>query len=222
MRSQGRVFERLARRIGQRFSPEAIFAAFYRMNVWFDSESRSGPGSTIAITRVIREELPRMVRQLGICRMLDIPCGDFHWMREVELEIDSYIGADIVSGLIRDNERRYANDTRRFLKLDVTCDELPQVDLVLCRDCLVHLPERRVLQAIENIKRSGSTYLLTTTFPLLGRNEDIAIPGQWRMLNLQIAPYHFPVPLELIDEKNTWKPQLYPAKSLGLWRIADL
>ncbi|MGH0033945.1 MAG: class I SAM-dependent methyltransferase [Myxococcota bacterium] len=217
-----RPWGRMLRRLFERVPLETVFATFYRLNFWFNAESRSGPGSTMAITRVIRGELPRLARELGVRRLLDIPCGDFHWMKEVPLELDAYIGADVVGGMVEENQRRWGDDVHRFARLDVTRDELPRVDLVLCRDCLVHLPERSVLAAIENIKRSGSTHLLTTTFPLLEENSDIPVPGLWRMINLERPPYDLPPPLELIDEGNTWKPHLYPQKSLGLWRIADL
>jgi hypothetical protein len=53
-------------------------------------------------------------------------------------------------------------------------------------------------------------------------NKDVAIAGQWRPLNLQIAPFNFPRPLRLIDEQNTWKANRYPGKSLGLWRVQDI
>ena len=187
--------------ISRRLIMQAVFTAFYRKNIWFNAESRSGPGSTLSITEPIRAELPALLKELGVRRLLDIPCGDFHWMEGLRLEIDSYIGADIVSDMVDINARRHGSDVRHFRRLDITCDELPRADLVLCRDCLVHLPEEYVWRALEHIKRSGPTYLLTTTFPSRDRNTDIAFPGQWRPLNLQIAPYGFPAPLRLIDEK---------------------
>lgn len=205
-----------------RFIMRAVFTAFYRKNMWFNAESRSGPGSTLEITQPIRTELPALVGQLGVRRLLDIPCGDFHWMKGLDLDIDSYIGADLVSDLVDANTRRHGNSVRRFLRLDVTCDALPKADLVLCRDCLVHLPERYVWRAIDGIRRSGATYLLTTTFPSHERNRDIAFPGQWRPLNLEADPYGFPAPLRLLDEGNTWKADRHPGKSLGLWRTRDL
>jgi SAM-dependent methyltransferase len=216
------LLARIKSSIVRQFTMETIFTTFYRKNVWFNTESRSGPGSTLAITEAIRRELPELVRQLDVRRLLDIPCGDFHWMKEVDLDLDRYIGADIVSEMVQQNNRRYADELRSFLKLDITQDPVPQVDLVFCRDCLVHLPEKRVWQALENIERSGSTYLLTTTFPRQTKNKDVMFVGQWRPLNLQVAPFNFPEPLRLIDEKNTWKADRYPDKSLGLWRVADL
>jgi SAM-dependent methyltransferase len=213
---------RWTKSIRQWFTLETIFTAFYRRNMWFDAESRSGPGSTLEITETIRRELPELVRELGIRRLLDIPCGDFHWMKEVDLGVDTYFGADIVAKMVEENNRLHADGVRSFLKLDITRDPLPQADLVFCRDCLVHLPETCVRQALENIRRSGANYLLTTTFPLQTRNKDVTFAGQWRPLNLQIAPFHFPAPLRLIDEHNTWKSDRYPGKSLGLWRVQDI
>jgi hypothetical protein len=216
------LLARIKSTILRQFTMEAIFTTFYRKNIWFDSESRSGPGSTLEITKNIRRELPTMVRQLGVRRLLDVPCGDFHWMKEVDLGVETYIGGDIVSEMVDRNNRLYADQARSFLKLDITQDPLPRTDLVFCRDCLVHLPEKCVWQALANIRRSGATYLLTTTFPRQTQNKNVAVAGQWRPLNLQIAPFNFSEPLALIDEQNTWKADRYPDKSLGLWRVADI
>lgn len=36
----------------------------------------------------------------GVRSVLDIPCGDFFWFKEIKLDLDSYIGGDIVAPLI--------------------------------------------------------------------------------------------------------------------------
>jgi hypothetical protein len=46
---------------------------------------------------------------------------------------------------------------------DLTRDPLPKVDLVLCRDCLVHLSFDDIYESLDNLRRSGSMLLLTTT-----------------------------------------------------------
>lgn len=50
-----------------------------------------------------------------------------------------YIGADIVDELIAENHKRFANDARCFVKVDLTAAPLPLADLIFCRDCLAHL-----------------------------------------------------------------------------------
>jgi hypothetical protein len=197
---------------------ERRFRRIYRMNLWRGADSRSGPGSSLEETAVVRRELPRIVRDVGAQSLLDIPCGDFFWMKEVPLDVASYVGADLVSRLVDENNRRYGTNGRMFVRLDVRVDPLPKVDLVLCRDCLDHLSFQDIRESLDNIARSGATYLLATTYP--GRdNEDIR-SGDWRPLNLQAAPIGLPEPIETLNEQSR-KPG-YPDKSLALWRVSDI
>jgi hypothetical protein len=152
--------------------------------------------------------------------MLDIACGDFYWMSRVDLRTVDYTGADIVADLIMHN-RRYEMSNIRFRKLDLLKEKLPKVDLVLCRDCLVHFSFKDAFAALRNVCESGSTYVLTTTFTSRRCNRDIAT-GQWRPLNLEDAPFSFPLPLKSIDEGCTECEGAFSDKSLGLWRVADI
>jgi hypothetical protein len=183
-------------------------------------ESASGGGSTIQATEKIRKEIPVLFEQLGIRSMVDAPCGDFNWMRKASLPLDMYYGCDIVSELIEKNKNKYGNEKRQFLNLDITKDELPTADLILCRDCLVHFSYGNIFAAINNFKKSGSKYLLTTTFPAEQRNKDI-ITGDWRPINLCKAPFHFPNPKILIDEQ-WFEGNQKTDKSMGLWCLNDV
>ncbi len=224
------MLARLWRRIGSRrrlpaSGPDVdaaqLFTDFFRRNKWGGRHSLSGTGSDADQTRVIVQELPLLLRRLGVRSVLDVPCGDFEWMKRVDLAGVEYMGADIVAPLIDANRRRHARPGVEFQVLDLTRDRLPTVDLVLCRDCLVHLSFAQAQQALANIAASGARYLLTTTFT--GRSENADIPtGKWRALNLQRPPFNLPPPLELINERCTEKDGRYADKSLGLWPVADL
>lgn len=155
---------------------------------------------------------------------LDVPCGDFYWMKEVKLGVELYIGADIISEAIDLNAIEYGASgdcTRVFRRLDITTDQLPQVDMIFCRDCLVHLCFDDIFRAIRNIKKSDSKYLVTTTFTAMREAVDI-VTGQWRPLNFQLPPFSFPDPIRVIVENCTENEGIYSDKSLALWRIADL
>jgi hypothetical protein len=199
------------------------FRYIYETNLWGAGESRSGPGSEEDSTRRLRAELPRLLQQVGAASMLDIPCGDFSWMQAVELGEVEYTGADIVPELIEANRRSYETPgaRRRFLRLDLTRDALPGVDVVFCRDCLVHLSYSNIFLAFENLQRSGSRYLLTTTFPGHDINTDVE-DGDWRLLNFEMPPFSLPQPEALIVEGCTEAGGDYADKSLALWRIEDL
>jgi hypothetical protein len=139
-------------------------------------------------------------------------------MRVVDMDID-YIGGDIVGELIQKNKRQYRRKSRRFLELDIMLDDLPRVDLLLCRDCLVHFSIQDVYRALRNVKRSGSTYVLTTTFVDERPNEEIQTGG-WRPINLQLPPFRFPTPARLINEHCPVDG--FRDKHLGLWRTSDI
>lgn len=200
--------------------------AFYQ-NLWGGVSSRSGPGSSLEQTRVIRERIPELLNRLQVRTMLDIPCGDFHWMKEIRGDIEPnlslYIGADIVPELIHENRIRYQNSKFRFEVLDLTKDALPRSDLVMIRDCFLHLPFRGIADAIWNVQRSGSTYMLASTYTKPRPNleiENISLLG--RAINLSAPPFSFPEPLELINEECTEQNGEYSDKSIGLWRITDV
>ena len=102
-----------------------------------------------------------------------------------------------------------------------TGSPLPSADLLLCRDCLVHLSFQDAGQALANIRRSTIGYLLTTTFPGEADNQDI-VTGDWRPLNLERPPFSFPAPLDRIKEGCTEAGGRFGDKSLALWAVADL
>ena len=215
-----RFFSRLSKSIDE-FSIEERFNYIYKNNFWIGQSSVSGQGSDESQTEEIRASLPELILEYKIERMLDLPCGDFNWMKNIELNLSEYIGADIVQEIIQLNTAKYSNDKRRFMKLDIMKDDLPKVDLIFCRDCLVHLSNDNVRKSIENIKRSNSKYLLTTTFTECEINEDI-VTGDWRIINLTKEPFNFPAQALIIRENCTEGNHTYSDKSLGLWRISDL
>jgi hypothetical protein len=139
-------------------------------------------------------------------------------MATIDLGAVNYIGADFIPELIDANQQRLARSRREFRVLDLLSSPLPAADLVLCRDCLVHLSFADIARAIANLRGSGITYLLTTTFPEQSVNEDIRT-GDWRPLNLQNAPFHWPSARELLNEACTEANGLFADKSLGLWRL---
>jgi hypothetical protein len=199
---------------------ESIFAEKMQTNAWRGAESVSGRGSDLEQTRVIIREIPRLLRQLGARTLLDVPCGDFNWMRSVDLGTTYYIGGDIVSDLVARNQQ-FASDTVEFRRLDLLEGPVPAADVILCRDCLVHLSFGDGLRALHSIAASGSTWLLTTTFIDHSENEDIPT-GRWRPLNLTRPPYALPPPEHVIVEECTQGGGKYADKALGLWRIETI
>lgn len=199
-------------------SMESIFTKIYRENFW-GGKSRSGRGSDLVQTETIRTALPKLFKKLEIKSLLDIPCGDFFWLKEVNLDFLSYIGADVVDDIVKHNSAKFSKPNRKFIKLNIIKDELPKVDLIFCRDLLPHFSFKDIFKAIKNIKKSGSKYLLTTSHVLSQKNVNIKT-GETQELNLFLPPFSFPKPLRIIDERC---PEVIDVgKSLMLWKISTI
>ncbi len=199
----------------------AIFEHIFAHNRWQDADSRSGHGSNLAETEALRAALPGLIARFGAKSLLDAPCGDFHWLSQVDLGVERYFGADIVPALIEANRHRYESADRIFLVADVVTDPLPHADMILCRDLLVHLSFADIRRALRNFRAAGAVHLLATTFPATSENRNI-VAGDWRPLNLERQPFRFPLPLVLVNENCTTDGGRYADKSLGLWALAKL
>jgi hypothetical protein len=221
------MFNRLSRLLGlnpsTRKNLKEKFTEIYIKNTFGGKESHSGEGSSLAQTEVIRRELPKLLEELDVTIFIDAPCGDLYWIKETPLNIEKYIGIDIVETLLEKNRQQFHDDRyREFYCLNIVENILPRADVIFCRDCLVHLHYEDIKKAISNFKKSESTYLLTTTFTNRKINVDLLGKNIWRPLNLQASPFNFSPPLKLINEKCTEANNQFTDKCLGLWRLEDI
>lgn len=197
------------------------FEILHALGVYHHSDSSSGAGSTLSETAALREALPGIVARFGIRSLLDMPCGDFHWMRHVPLEGVDYMGIDIVPGIVHRNRRLYAAAERRFEVLDATVDVVPKVDLVMCRDLLIHLSLDAIEMVLRNIAASGSSWLLATHFAATANNAEI-VSGDFRPINLCRAPFHLPEPLEIVVENSLMADGAFRDRAMALWPVSAL
>jgi hypothetical protein len=198
-----------------------VFKNIYLKNYWGSATTVSGPGSELLSTESLIPKLNTLLDDFRIHSILDIPCGDFNWMKHVDLKGRNYIGADIVSALIESNTQQYKTADIDFKVMDLTSNQLPRVDLILCRDGLVHFNYTEIFRALRQIKQSGSRYLLTTSFNKFPANYNITT-GEWRPLNLQKKPFLFPEPIYSIEEFMPSNVPKQYTKLLSLWEINSI
>lgn len=194
------------------------FENIYRNNWWNSKESISGTGSTLEITQTIRKYIPVIIKAYKINNFLDLPCGDFNWMKEIVDKITNYIGTDIVNDLILKNKEKYKYN---FINLNILKDELPpNIDLIFCRDLFVHFSLKDIKFSLQKIKKSGIKYILMTTF--FNRKFNDIETGGWRPISFFDYPFNFPRPLQLINENCKEGYPKFKDKSLALWKLEDL
>ena len=187
-----------------------IFEHIVNSGYWRAGTTVCGNGSTMQYTDYLRKELKGFLECYNIQSMFDAPCGDYVWMKETELPADfDYIGGDIVESLIEKNRQQHP--TVDFRVFDLTKDMLPDVDLLFCRDCLIHLSHSDIRLVLDNIARSNIKYVMMTSYHQVN-NEDIQTGG-FRGVDFYRAPYEFEVAIDSIED---WVPGFAP-RSMRLW-----
>jgi SAM-dependent methyltransferase len=159
-----------------------VFTYIYDANAWQDPETRSGIGST-------RLEIPKLLSTLEVERILDAGCGDWNWMSRINLQDYKISACDLVTKMIANNINAYGRQALFFVA-DITKDDLPEVDLILCRTVLFHLSFENIHKALRNFR---SKYLLMTNHPHVVENQDMQ-DGGFRRLNFCAAPFLMPEP----------------------------
>jgi hypothetical protein len=198
------------------------FQRIHDTNLWGAPESTSGLGSELDATAVLRTKLSGLLTRLGVTSLLDAPCGDAGWIIRADLGV-RYVGVDIVPALVERLQARTATGEicGEYHLADITTEELPRCDAILCRDCLVHLSFANIERAVANFRASGAAWLIATTFPEWQVNADCE-DGDWRALNFERAPFGWGLPVELLNEDCQEAGGGWRDKSLGVWRLAAI
>ena len=197
------------------------FEIIYNENYWESKESRSGIGAEIKNTKILLQGLQNVIEKYNIKSIVDIPCGDFNWMRKLKMNNISYTGLDIVQKVIDLNNKKYKKNNINFYLSDITSSKLPKGDLIFVRDCLVHFSFKDIKKSIFRIKQSKSRYLMTTSFVNLKTNSNI-FTGNWRPINLEKTPFNFPEPIITINENCEEMNGKYSDKCICLWEVEKL
>ena len=197
-------------------SRKRAFTSIYKDSYW-GADEPSGFGSSVQATQVTRQIVLKIVRDYGINSIVDVACGSFVWMPLVLEELKGsvqYTGCDIVESLVVQHKEKYSQYD--FRCLDFVEEEIPESDLIICREALQHLPINDINKALLNFSYSGSKYLLATThirrFGI--RNRRDIRPGRCRDRNLMIAPFNLPNPLTIY-----WEQYGGQDKFLGFWTL---
>lgn len=189
-----------------------VFEDIYARNAWNGASTRSGPGSELGATALLRRVLPELVAGVRAMSVLDAPCGEGGWMPE----LPGYVGVDVAPSAIAEARRRHPD--RRFEVADICADPLPTVDLVFSRDGLQHLPIPDGLAALENFRRTGATWLVCSTFEG-GRTSARVRVGGYHEPDMEKPPFSLGRPWMVIED-GAWVDRYpYPHKFVGVWTL---
>jgi glycosyltransferase involved in cell wall biosynthesis len=206
--------------------PGEFSAKAYERNLWGDEHSRSGPGSNLENTSEIRRKIPEIIKKYKIKTIVDAPCGDLFWMKEmlkkIIQDIDLYTGIDIVEDLIQNNNEKYGSDKIGFIKQDLVHNTVPKADLIICRDCFLHLSYKNIYNILKNFKQSESNLLLVSTYPKHININVYKFSIEGRAVNMEGYPFKIKNKLDSINENYHGQNEEYNDKSLLLIKVDSL
>tara|TARA_B100001057_G_C22605479_1_gene854459 strand:+ start:76 stop:810 length:735 start_codon:yes stop_codon:yes gene_type:complete len=200
------------------------FSYIYKSKYWQNIEegSLSGGGSNYISTSHIKKELGEFIECNQIKSMIDIPCGDWKWMSELDLMGIDYFGYDIVDDLILENKKRYAKENISFGVKNLIYEKLPKSDLIIIRDLLVHLDHNDIIKCLLNLDSSDFKFVGITNYPSLLSHKNrifgdyLRLGDKWRPLNLSIYPYNLPSPNFDINDTNNLT-EIDKGKYISIW-----
>jgi SAM-dependent methyltransferase len=170
-----------------------VFKNIIEQGKWqLNGGSLCGPGSDIENARGAFTAVMQCLRMFKPQTILDLACGDGNWIHHF-ITNDVFIhyhGIDYVDANLATFRKLIGNKTATLQQGDISTIDLPKADMVILRDTLIHMPYEHGTRIIENIKRSGSTFLLTTTYPNAQKNFEIKMDGDWYPININLPPYN--------------------------------
>jgi len=162
-------------------SRKEIFSDIYVNNRWggvlgsYDSGSGSRPDITGSYISVLRA----LIRNERVKRIVDLGCGDFEVGRRLLSPELTYVGCDIVPGLVARNAAQFGTERIEFRTLDMVTDPLPKGDLCIVRQVFQHLSNGDIATVLRKARQ----------YPLLVVTDEQVV-GDNSGANEDIIPYH--------------------------------
>lgn len=182
---------------------EAVFTDIYLKNSWGCKESRSGPSASLERTTALRTALPGLFSELGIQSILDCGCGDWNWMRQVDLTGIQYLGCDIIQPLVQTLQETFSAPTVNFQVLNLLQDPPDTADLWLARDLCCLFSSEDIWKFFQQFLDSESNYLAITSIENEEQYQE-TLTGSWIPLNLRAAPFSMPPPMLELEDGEQW------------------
>lgn len=191
---------------------EAKFERIYKTKDWgVFGETLSGRGSSTAFVAKTIEYIKRIIVEREIESIVDI-CGDMAWQGGFLNSFPDvkYLGVDISETCLARIDKSLFGENVDFKLMDVCDEEPPRSDLFIARDVLLHLDENSSRRLLNNVKRSGTKWLLITSF---------RAPDDRTKYNLELPPFDFEFEEFVIENPNV---PGYENKGVGLIRLDNL
>ncbi len=127
------------------------------------------------------------MKEHDVRSVLDYGCGDAQFSNQVDWGDREYLGVDIVPQAI-ERALKDCKDGMRFQVIEPEGWEPPSVDLALCKDVLVHVPNAEAVAIARKLLLASKDVLFVQDRPAVGRNVE-GIRGGYRGVDLSAPPF---------------------------------
>jgi SAM-dependent methyltransferase len=172
----------------------SVFTGIYKNAVWGTNENgkgHSGNGSTAKNTKPYRNYLTEFMKENHVKSVVDIGCGDWEFSQLIDWRGINYTGFDVVKDVIEHNNKTHSNSHVKFVNDNFLTADLPEADLLICKDVFQHLSNDEILAFMPKLKKFKHCLFTNDTNPLTDtcENHNIRIGG-YRPLDLTEAPFN--------------------------------
>jgi len=172
------------------------FSEIYEKHSW-SGETRSGSGSNLANTELLRKDYQDFLKEEGIQSILDVGCGEFNWQEYMDFTGISVTALDIVPEIVEKLTERIPGV--RFLTHDMVegAPDIQYSEVVFSRDVIQHLETEDIRKFIRNILKVAGGYVILNHYPDIVEFNAPLPRDQWRYrpIDLFAEPFNFPRPL---------------------------
>ena len=168
---------------------QRMFSQIHQNNVW-SVENSSGGGVMLKHTDILRKNLTSFLKNENVKSILDIGCGDPVWIMNVLKQFNSikYSGWDLVEHVVDHNKQKYP--THEFKLVDALCDDIPQTDVIICRNVMNHLSSNDILTLCKKIFNKCKYVILSHQDNISDHAPLTDNESRWRALNMRLPPFH--------------------------------
>lgn len=135
--------------------------------------------------------LQDFMKENNIRSVVEVGCGDWKVSRYITWGDIQYHGYDVVKGVINQNRKKYGSPFIQFSYADAISTELPEADLMICKDVLQHFPNEDVKSFLGQTSKFKHCLIINdTSYAKNEENENKQISkGGYRPLDLSRQPF---------------------------------
>lgn len=187
-------YQKLLGKKATRASNESVFTGIYKTAAWGRNEEGkgfSGDGSVLENATPYVSFLEEFIKKNDIQSVVDLGCGDWTLSQHLNWSGIQYIGIDVVKFVIENNQKLYSAPNIRFIHADATQFDLPEGDLLICKDVLQHLSNEDILKILkQRAKFKHCLFVNDVTRSNSARMNAKIDSGELRPLDLSKAPFY--------------------------------